>query len=120
MHDAEETSALALPPLDKLHHRFPAPLDNACIAVGFINRPGTYYPRIAPRRPKVPPMLKRKRRVTGKSAAGPLRFHKLPQPLGIKGCNVGVIGGRADVKLSIPRPAKPLIALRTIAGQIEE
>ncbi len=95
-------------------------IDHARVAVGLPDGPRTDDAGVGPGGAKVPAVLKRKRSVTGKRAAGPLRFHQLAKPLRVERTDVGVVGRRGDVGLCVAGPAHSFIALRTIGRQVEE
>src|SRR2546422_931396 len=120
MRHAQELLAGAAPPIDKASHRLPATFDDTGVAVGLINGPGTNDAGITPGGAKIPAMLEWIGGVAGKDTAGALRFHKLPQPLGVERGDVGIESGGSHVDLGITGPAKPLISLRAISREIQE
>src|SRR5882724_9627931 len=120
MNDAEEVFAFSLTPMNEFGHWFPAALENARVAVCFPNCPWTDDTGIAPGGAEIPAMLKRKRRVAGECAAGPLRFHEFAEPLSVECGDIGVVGGGADVNLGVAGPTEAFVALGAIGWEIEE
>src|SRR5439155_8053048 len=120
MDNPKESFAFALTPFDEFGHRFPATLDDARVSVHLVNRPRTNHARITPAGAEIPAVLEGKRRVAWKSPAGPLRVHQLADPFGVKSCRVGIVGCRPNIDLRIAGPAKALVALGAVGGQIDE
>src|SRR5713226_2889522 len=110
----------AAAPIDKPSHRLPVTLNDPGVPVGLVNGPGTDDPGIAPGGAKIPTVLERVRGVARKDTAGALRFHELPQPLGVERGDVGIESGGSHINLGVTGPTEALVSLWTISREIQE